>query len=444
MKNVLIYGLGKSGVASAKLLLKQGYRVFLYDGRQNLSHEVCQLAKQGAILLDDLLDDLITKLSMAVVSPGVSVYHKDIQRLKQKTKVIGESELAFFNCRGQVVAVTGTNGKTTTCSLIHNILQLSHKKSFLLGNGGVPFSTAVEVIQKNDVVVHETSSFQLETTDIFKPYIGALINVTPDHLDRHKNFDTYVKTKLSLFKRQDQNCFALLNFDDKIIRANQDEIKSQKIWFSATKKADVYQKDGWVFFRGKAVVKIENPLFKPKHNLSNLLCAVGVCKLLGVADEVIKKGVDSFCGVPHRLQILGSTNDVTFVNDSKATNVHSVLPALTAFDNISLILGGCDKGFAFDSLFKKMPPNVNFCILYGQAKDKLFACAKKYDFRNLFLADSFDNATKIAYYSALPKGTVLLSPACASFDCFDSFEQRGNRFEQLFLELKNEQNKSSS
>lgn len=438
MKNVLIYGLGKSGVSSAKLLMKQGYRVFLYDGKQNLSHEVCQLAQQGAILLDDLLDDLINKLSLTVVSPGVSIFNNDIQRLKQKTKVIGEAELGFFNCRGQVVAVTGTNGKTTTCSLIHNILQIADKKSFLLGNVGLPFCSVAEQIQKNDIVVHETSSFQLETTDIFKPYIGALLNITPDHLDRHKDMQTYVDTKLGLFKRQDENCFALLNADDKIIKENKDKIKSKKIWFSTRKKADICCKENQIFFCDQFVCSVNNKLFLAKHNLSNLLCAVGVCKLLDVENKDIQQAVDEFCGVPHRMQKIGVVGDVTFVNDSKATNVSSVLPALTAFDNISLILGGQDKGLSFDKLFAKMPPNVNFCILYGEAKEKLLASAKKQNYRNLFLADCFDNAVEIAYYSALPKGTVLLSPACASFDCFSGFEKRGERFVELFQKIKKE------
>ena len=438
MKNVLIYGLGKSGVSSAKLLMNQGYRVFLYDSKQNLSHDVFQLAKQGAILLDDLLDDLINKLSMAVVSPGVSVFDNDVKRLQQKTKVIGEAELGFFNCRGQVVAVTGTNGKTTTCSLIYHILQTDGKKSFLLGNIGLPFCSVAEQIEKDDVVVHETSSFQLETTDVFKPYIGALLNITPDHLDRHKDMHTYINTKLHLFDRQDKNCFAVLNADDKIIRANQDKIISQKIWFSANKKADVFQKDKIVYFCGEQVTTINNPIFLPKHNLSNLLCVVAVCKLLGISNQSIQKGMDTFFGVPHRLQKIGEINDVTFVNDSKATNVCSVLPALDAFENISLILGGQDKGCNFDRLFAKMPSNVKFCVLYGQAKNKLFASAKRQNFRNLFLADCFDNAVEIAYYSALPKGTVLLSPACASFDCFDGYEKRGERFVELYEKIKKE------
>ena len=440
MKNVLIYGLGKSGVSSAKLLMKQGYRVFLYDGKQNLSHEVFQLAKQGAILLDDLLDDLITKLSMAIISPGVSVYHKDIVRLQQKTKVIGEAELAFFNCRGQVVAVTGTNGKTTTCSLIHSILQNTDKKSFLAGNVGTPLTQVVNQIEKGDIVVHETSSFQLETTDMFKPYISAMLNLSPDHIDRHKDFKTYINTKMNLFKRQDKSCFALLNKDDKNVVANCKDISATKIWFSCDKQADVFVKDNVVYYQKQPVLQINNKMFFSKHNLSNLLCAVGVCKLLGVSNKHVQKGADEFCAVDHRLQKVGDIGNVCFINDSKATNMGSVLPALNSFGNISLILGGQDKGLCFDKLFKNMPQQVNFCILYGQAKEKLYASAKKQNYKNLFLADSFDNAVKIAYYSAKPQGTVLLSPGCASFDCFNGYHERGQRFVQIFEELKNASN----
>ena len=440
MKNVLIYGLGKSGVSSARLLMKQGYRVFLYDSKNNLSHEVFQLAQQGAILLDDLLDDLINKLSMTIVSPGVSVYNKDIVRLQQKTKVIGEAELAFFNCRGQVVAVTGTNGKTTTCSLIHSILQKTDKKSFLVGNVGTPLTQVVGQIEKGDVVVHETSSFQLETTDVFKPYISALLNLSPDHLDRHKDFKTYVKTKMNLFKKQDQKCFALLNKDDKNVVLNSKDICATKIWFSCDKKADVFATNNVVYYQDQPVMQINNQIFFAKHNLSNLLCAVGVCKLLGVSNEKIQKGADEFEPCQHRLQKVGSIGMVDFIDDSKTTNLGSVLPALRSFNNVSLILGGQDKGLPFDKLFKDMPQQVNFCVLYGQAKEKLFASAKKQNYKNLFLADSFDNAVKIAYYSAKPQGTVLLSPACASFDCFNGYQERGKRFAQIFEELKNASN----
>ena len=440
MKNVLIYGLGKSGVSSARLLMKQGYRVFLYDSKNNLSHEVFQLAQQGAILLDDLLDDLINKLSMTIVSPGVSVYNKDIVRLQQKTKVIGEAELAFFNCRGQVVAVTGTNGKTTTCSLIHSILQKTDKKSFLVGNVGTPLTQVVGQIEKGDVVVHETSSFQLETTDVFKPYISALLNLSPDHLDRHKDFKTYVKTKMNLFKKQDQKCFALLNKDDKNVVLNSKDICATKIWFSCDKKADVFATNNVVYYQDQPVMQINNQIFFAKHNLSNLLCAVGVCKLLGVSNEKIQKGADEFEPCQHRLQKVGSIGMVDFIDDSKSTNLGSVLPALRSFNNVSLILGGQDKGLPFDKLFKDMPQQVNFCVLYGQAKEKLFASAKKQNYKNLFLADSFDNAVKIAYYSAKPQGTVLLSPACASFDCFNGYQERGKRFAQIFEELKNASN----
>ncbi|MBR2302205.1 MAG: UDP-N-acetylmuramoyl-L-alanine--D-glutamate ligase [Clostridia bacterium] len=440
MKNVLIYGLGKSGVSSARLLMKQGYRVFLYDSKNNLSHEVFQLAQQGAILLDDLLDDLINKLSMTIVSPGVSVYNKDIVRLQQKTKVIGEAELAFFNCRGQVVAVTGTNGKTTTCSLIHSILQKTDKKSFLVGNVGTPLTQVVGQIEKGDVVVHETSSFQLETTDVFKPYISALLNLSPDHLDRHKDFKTYVKTKMNLFKKQDQKCFALLNKDDKNVVLNSKDICATKIWFSCDKKADVFATNNVVYYQDQPVMQINNQIFFAKHNLSNMLCAVGVCKLLGVSNEKIQKGADEFEPCQHRLQKVGSIGMVDFIDDSKSTNLGSVLPALRSFNNVSLILGGQDKGLPFDKLFKDMPQQVNFCVLYGQAKEKLFASAKKQNYKNLFLADSFDNAVKIAYYSAKPQGTVLLSPACASFDCFNGYQERGKRFAQIFEELKNASN----
>ena len=229
----------------------------------------------------------------------------------------------------------------------------------------------------------------------------------------------------------------MLNKDDKNVVENCKDIKATKIWFSCDKKADVFAKDNVVYYHEQPVLQINNEIFFAKHNLSNLLCAVGVCKILGVGNQQIQIAVDNFCTAEHRMQKVGNIGKVAFINDSKATNVSSVLPALNCFSNVSLILGGQDKGLPFDKLFKEMPQQVNFCILYGQAKEKLYQSAKKQNYKNLFLADSFDNAVKIAYYSAKPQGTVLLSPACASFDCFNGYQQRGQRFVEIFEELKN-------
>lgn len=437
MKNVLVYGLGRSGVSAARLLLKEGYRVFLYDKNKNAPSE--ELAAKGAIPLDDLLDDLIGKLSFAVISPGVSVYDGDILRLKEKTSVIGEAELGFSRCGGITAAITGTNGKTTTCCLIDHILKTVGKGSFLLGNIGTPLSSKASEIKSDEVCVAEISSFQLETVKTFKPKVAALINITPDHLDRHGDFQNYINTKFKIFQNQTEDDFAVLNADDKNILRHADTVRAKKIWFSLSGSSDgACVKDGFIFCFGESVADLSKTHLVGSHNVQNMLCAVCVCKLLGVDNGKIAEGLYTFKAVRHRLEKIGSIDGVDFINDSKATNVASVLPALSAFQNVSLILGGSDKGCEFDELFADMPDNIKYCVLTGQTQNKLAEAAHRQKFTRFFFANDFVSAVKIAYHSVQPDGTVLLSPACASFDCFENYIQRGEEFERIFLRLKNE------
>lgn len=443
MKNILICGLGKSGVASAKLLLQQENRVFLFDKDEKQNEQLQSLIDEGAILLDDLTDDLINKLNLAVISPGISIYDEMIENLAKKTKVIGELELGFQNCKGQTVAVTGTNGKTTTATLIDYILRKGGKNSYLLGNVGTPFTSMAASINSDDVCVVETSSFQLETIDTYSPHIACLLNITPDHLDRHGNFESYAETKFKIFQNQNKQDYAVLNADDKTIVAKSKKIKSKAIWFSTQKKTNgAFCKDGWICFKDEKVAEINKTNLLGKHNLQNMLCAVAVCKILGLSSDAVAEGLYTFQPINHRLQKVGSIGEVDFINDSKATNVASVLPALNIFENVSLILGGSDKNCAFDDLFKAMPKNVQYCVFTGTTQNKLAEAARKYNFTKFFFANDFSSAVRIAYQSIRPKGTVLLSPACASFDEFENFEQRGEQFVKVFNGLKNEQPKN--
>ncbi len=442
MKNVLICGLGKSGVSSAKLLLRQEDRVFLFDKGDFDKEQVKSLTDDGAILLDDLTDDLINKLNLVVLSPGISIYDEIIENLAKKTKVIGELELGFQNCKAMTVAVTGTNGKTTTSTLIDYILNKGGKNSYLLGNVGTAFTSIAADLTENDICVVETSSFQLETVDTYKPHIACLLNLSPDHLDRHGSFACYADTKFKIFQNQTKQDFAVLNADDKTIVSGAKKIKSNITWFSAHKKTNgAYCKDGWLCFKDEKIAEVSKTSLLGEHNLQNMLCAVAVCKILGLNNEDIREGLYTFQPIKHRLQKVGSIGEVDFINDSKATNVASVLPALGIFDSVSLILGGSDKNCAFDDLFKAMPKTVKYCVFTGETQNKLAEAARKYNFTKFFFANDFSSAVRIAYQSIRPKGTVLLSPACASFDEFENFEQRGEQFVKVYDGLKNEQAK---
>lgn len=428
----MIYGVGKSGTAAAKLLLSKGFRVFLYDDKSNAPHV------EGAISLRVLEDDLINKLDLVVISPGVPLFLPEVMKLAEKTKIVGELEVGFRYGNGTLIALTGTNGKTTTCTLIDYILKTAGKKSRLLGNAGVPYCTASDA-DKDTFCVVETSSFQLETIDCFHPHIAAILNLAPDHIDRHGDFANYADTKFFIFRNQTQDDFAVINADDEEIAARAKGLKAQKLLFSlCDKTADAFCDGKSIFFRGKKMIELANCGLTGMHNAQNMLCAACVAKLCGVDDDALAHGLKTFSPVKHRLQKIGSIGGVDFVNDSKATNPASVLPAMSAFDHVCVIMGGSDKGCEFDRLFQNVPQNVAYCVFTGQTREKLFQAAKRQGFTRVLLANDFRSAVKIAYEGAKPKGTVLLSPACASFDSFKNFEERGAEFEKIFRELKAE------
>ena len=436
MKNVLVYGMGKSGFAAARLLLSKGCRVFLYDDG-GIDEKAEPLVGLGALPLDDLLEDLVRKLSFAVVSPGVPP-----DRLKKLggVKIISELELGWRDCKGDVAAVTGTNGKTTVCGLIADIVAAGGRKVFLLGNVGTPVSAKAAETENGGVCVIEASSFQLERVDCFRPKVAALLNIAPDHIDRHGDMESYIKAKLRIFENQTEDDFAVLNADDPVVAAAADGVKARKVWFSAEKVTNgAYVSDGKVFFRGTEIMPAAESPLAGKHNLTDLLCAVCVCSLLGIAPEICRSAVRNFSPPPHRLAEAGFVGGVRFVDDSKATNVSAVLPVMGLYPETALILGGSGKGCRFDGLFRSVPGNVSMCVLTGETGDELAAAAARQGFTRFVFAEDFRSAVKIAYHAVAPRGTVLLSPACASFDEFGGYAERGEEFVRIVGEIKSEE-----
>ena len=440
MKNVLIYGGGKSGLSAAKLLVQKENRVFVFDDKSLSKERYDDFSSVGAIVLDELCDDLISKLDKAVISPGVSLLNENVKKLRQKNvKISGEIELGFSFFDGIAVAVTGTNGKTTTVTLIDEMLRQSGFKSVAAGNIGTPFCDVAEKLGSNDICVLETSSFQLDTTEKFCPHIAALLNIQADHIDSHGSMENYVNAKKKIFTNQSQSDYAVINADDEICLEISKNLKSKLFLFSVREKTDgAYLKDGVFYLFGKPIVSQEEINLKGLHNAQNILCALTVCGIMGVTAEQMAATLKSFLPPPHRMQKVGKIGDVLFVDDSKATNASAALPAMASFEKVSVILGGSDKNCGFDELFKDLPENVRYCVLTGDTQNKLFESAKKYGFKNLFFAADFKNAVEIAYHSAKPDGTVLLSPACASFDCFKNYAERGEKFCEIFRCLKDE------
>lgn len=424
-KNYIIYGCGKTGRGLKTMLDKLGEHYVFFDDEHGFS------------AVGDFSAD-----SVVLVSPGVMPDAGGILAAKKVgSTVVGELDFCFGFCKSPCVSVTGTNGKTTTCRLIYHILQFAGRKSRLLGNGGIPFSSEVLDIGDDETVVLESSSFQLENARIFSPYISVLTNVAPDHLDHHKSFDSYISAKCNNFLRQSADAFSVFNADDKNALALSEVSRAQKLFYSThNRNANCYFADGAVHVDFQNETRVVPSEFLSKlllHNLSDTLCAILVCRILGVPPEVSCKAVESYRNLPHRLQTVAEFNDVLFVDDSKATNVHATLGALASFENVpvGLILGGSDKGCSFDEIFSDIGTNVKIICAVGQTAEKIAETSQRYSV-SVRLCESYRQAVEMCY-SRLKNigGVVLMSNACASFDMFNGYAQRGEHFAKIVGEL---------
>lgn len=436
MQKALIIGAGVSGKSVNKLLKKIGVKTYIVDDKKKFKFK-------------PLKDRLFSGLSFVIVSPGVEPCHQLIQEAKNRgVAIYGELEFATQFLCSQIVAITGTNGKTTTTTLIYEILKRAYS-CFVGGNIGIPVSSFC--LKSHDVSVLEVSSFQLENISTFKPHIACLLNISPDHLNRHKTMENYVKAKLNVFKNMDKNGFACINKDDAFINAlDLSFIKSKRFYFSTKVECiGCYVKKDCIYFNnGIEKIKLLNvnqiPLLG-EHNLSNVLCACLVACLMGVDKKLLSNTIVNFKGVSHRLEFVCSINGIDFINDSKATNISSTIVAVKAMNKpTTLILGGSDKGFDFDPLFEYMTDKIKNFVVVGQTAPKIIQAAERIKMSNVFEARSFKEAVKLAYNLAGEGENVLLSPACASFDMFSSFEERGRVFVSLVREIEKYENSKIS
>lgn len=438
---VLILGSGISGRSASDYLEKQGYETVFAEK---------ELLNENSKLTEKKLDRLFSGLSFIVISPGIS---KNIPLVKlakkRKIKVISELELGTRKMKSDIIAVTGTNGKTTTVSLIYFLLKGSDKKSYVGGNIGIPVTSFSSKTTKNDIVVLECSSFQLETTSKFKPHIACILNITEDHLNRHKTMKTYIREKYKIAKDLTQNDYLLLNGDSEILMNNPPKTKAKIMYFSTRKKVvGCYVKRGSIYFNDnqteKKLVPIKNIKLVGEHNLSNVLCAC-LAVFLETKNENLLNAVTEFQGVEHRIEYVKTIGGVSFYNDSKATNIDSTLVAIASFkQKINLMLGGSDKGYDFDKIFEKLSKKVQNIAVFGETKQKILQSAEKFNFKNIYSCENLKEATKLCYRLASAGDVVLLSPACASFDQFSCYEERGNIFKKIVWEIDNENNFSAS
>ncbi len=438
-KRVLVVGLGKSGVASALFLKARGARVTVSDTKpqDELKNEIPVLLDQGiAVETGGHGERTFRGQDLIVVSPGVPVDAPPlVQARAMGERVIGEVELAAEFFPGKIVAITGSNGKTTTTTLAGEILTAGGLSTVVGGNIGTPAISLVERASAETIAVLEVSSFQLETIQTFRPWIAVVLNVTPDHLDRHRTFTAYTDAKARIFENQRAEDFTVLNADDPTCVEMAARTRAQIFWFSRRKEAKqgTYVREGQILFRDakgqREIMLLSEITLKGAHNVENILAAVCVGALSGVEVGQIRKAVASFKAVEHRLEYVATIRGVEYYNDSKATNVDAAIKALESFPaNVHLILGGKDKGSDYTVLNDLLRQRAKRVYTIGAAATKIESQIK--GAAEIVHAETLENAIKRAADSARPGDIVLLAPACASFDQFRSYEHRGKAFKE--------------
>jgi UDP-N-acetylmuramoylalanine--D-glutamate ligase len=440
-KRVLVVGLGKSGVASALFLKAHGARVTVSDTKSGdeLRNEIPVLLDHGiTVETGGHGDRTFRGQDLIVVSPGVPVDAPPlVQARSMGENVIGEIELAAHFLSGPIVAITGSNGKTTTTTLTGEIITAGGIPALVGGNIGTPAISLAEQAKSETVIVLEISSFQLETIQSFRPKVAVVLNVTPDHLDRHRTFEVYAAAKERVFENQQPADFAVLNADDPTCVAMAARIRAQVFWFSRQKEVQqgAWVRDGNIVFRDKKeqreVMQISEIPLKGAHNLENVLAAVCAGVLMGCVPEKIRQAVRDFKAVEHRLEFVATIKGVDYYNDSKATNVDATIKALESFPaNIHLILGGKDKGSDYSVLNDLLRQRVKRVYTIGAAAAKIESQIV-FPKSEIVHAETLENAIRKANAVAQPGDVVLLAPACASFDQFKNYEQRGQVFKEI-------------
>lgn len=437
-KNLLVLGIARSGQAVVDISLKYNSNVYVYDKNfKKLNNFVEKYQKncKNISFLKKISKKNIFIMDYIVLSPSIKLNKSTIKFcLKNGIAIMSELEFGYTFCKAPIFAITGTNGKTTTSTLLYNIFSSFSEKSFLLGNSGIPLSSYIDTIPSDSYIVCETSSYQLENIITFKPHIASVLNLGIDHLSYHKTLEKYHNAKLNIFKNMTEQDYAVINYDDERLGELTKNLKCKIYYFSLTQPVlGCYLQNNIIKFTdGKVafdIMDISNIKLIGKHNLYNILCATTMALLAGVSKQVIADVICNFKTLAHRLEFVKILNGVAYINDSKATNIESTLCALEALKNqsIILLLGGSDKGEDFKNLFRNFYQNVKEIICYGATKNKIFKSAKKYGYKS-YKTKNLSQAINLAKALSIKGDTILLSPACASFDEFENFEKRGEFF----------------
>lgn len=447
-KKVLVVGTGISGIAATDLLVEVGAKVFLYDGNKELKEEEIKgklkCTEGVTVILGELDKEIRTSFQYVVISPGVPIDNPLVQELRQEGKIIlGEIELAYTLSEGKIAAITGTNGKTTTTALVGEILKTHFESTFVVGNIGIPYTRMATRIKTNSVVAAEISSFQLETIHTFRPAVSAILNITPDHLNRHYTMECYTDTKFRITANQTAEDVCVLNYEDPILRKKAEQVSANVFYFSSLHELEegIYlDKEENIQFahngKSEKVCHISELQLLGKHNYENVMAGVAIGYFMGVPMESIRKAIQAFTAVEHRIEYVTEKNGVKYYNDSKGTNPDAAIQGIRAMVRKTILIGGgYDKGSEYDEWIESFDGKVKLLVLLGQTSDKIEACAREHGFGNIAKVASLEEAVKVCAENAQPGEAVLLSPACASWGMFKSYEQRGDIFKELVRAL---------
>lgn len=446
-KRVLVFGSGKSGIGAAELLGQVGACPVLYDGNPDLDKEAVlhktASIKETDIYAGGLPEEVQKSLDLAVLSPGVPT---DLPLVKsfyeQGLPVWGEVELAFRTGKGRVLAITGTNGKTTTTALLGKIMEDAEDSVFVVGNIGTPYTSKALEMTEDSVTVAEISSFQLETIEKFAPCVSAILNITEDHLNRHHTMEEYIRVKELIVKNQKPEDVCVLNYEDPVLREFGKNIVPQTVYFSSERRLEkgIFLEDGQIILKTEdqeiTLVKTDDLKLLGKHNFENVMAAAAMAYYAGVSVESIRKSICEFTAVEHRIEYVTEKNGVVYYNDSKGTNPDAAIKGIQAMNRPTwLIGGGYDKGSSYDEWLNSFDGKVRSLVLIGQTKEKIREAAERLGVCSCILCEDLQEAVKICAEKAQPGEAVLLSPACASWGQFDNYEQRGDCFKEYVKNL---------
>ena len=437
-KKIFILGMARSGYEAAKLLSDYNNEIIVTDGKEQKEELVSELESLGVkvIITGDQLSLLDDSFDYVIKNPGIKYDNPVVVKAKELgIKVINEVEMAysFLDKSVNIIGVTGSNGKTTTTTLISEFMKNSFDNVYLGGNIGIPLSNFVRDIKPNSYLVLEISDHQLCDMYNFKTNVSVLTNITPTHLDFHKSYEVYQMTKKKIFNNHTSDDLAVINKDDEVSMKITDDIKSTKVYYGHDKTNLAYYDEEGIYYDGKLVIKLDDIILKGKHNYQNIMGAIIAVKKYGVTDEVIQKVLKEFKGVEHRLEYVDTIDGVTYYNDSKATNCVSTITALNSFDKPTiLLLGGYDRGHSFHDLDNSMK-NVKCVVCFGETKNRIEEFCNDLNIK-CYKNDTLKEAMNVVKDICTPGDVVLLSPACASWDQYDRFEDRGDEFKNLVRE----------